>query len=521
MNKKNFLKNSIVLTFWTLLLRIVFTAFRVNVSNIVGAECMGLYSLNFTVFNLATTIACSGINFASTRLLTQALSRGSGIKGKMASCIKYSLFFSISSSLLLLLFAEQIGTYLLCDLRSVASIKAFAISIPFISVSSAISGYFFASRKINISVSSRVLEMIIQIISFYIMLFVFREKNIETFCLIIVLSSVFSEILSCLFLAVVFNIINKAKEKRGKSAILDICKIALPSAFSTYLKTALQMAENLLIPVSFRKYGASAGSALAGYGLLSSMVMPVLFFPSFVLSSFSMLLIPEYTEAQVLKKNKDIKKTTEFTIKLTLFFSLIVSSFFITFGEAIGKALYNSSDAGRLIKIMGLLIPFMYLDSVADGMLKGLGEYTRVVMYSSIDTVLSIILIITLVSKTGLLGYIVVIYSSTVLNSSLSVARILKVSGASISLIADVISPLAMGLAISRAANYFVINIIKLESPVNISIFGVILCVFSLWLCFMILKDNELFMNLRKILNFRKETKQNAKCRRTNRKIQI
>ena len=521
MNKKNFLKNSIVLTFWTLVLRIVFTAFRVNVSIIVGAECMGLYTLNFTVFNLATTIACSGVNFASTRILTQALSCGSTVKEKMASCIKYSLFFSILSSVFLFLYAEHISTYLLCDLRSIPSIKSFAISLPFISVSSALSGYFFASRKVKFSVTSRVLEMVIQIISFYIMLFIIKEKNIETFCLIIVLSSVFSEIISCIFLVIVFKLLNKGREKRRSSAILDVCKIALPSAVSAYFKTALQTAENLLIPISFRKYGASTSSALAGYGLLSSMVMPVLFFPSFVLSSFSMLLIPEYTEAQVLKKKGTIKKTTEFTLKITLFFSLIVSSFFIIFGEIIGKALYNSSDAAKLIKIMALLIPFMYLDSIADGMLKGLGEYTRVLMYSSIDTVLSIVLIIALVSKTGLLGYIIVIYSSTILNSTLSVARILKVSGASISLVNDVISPLAIGVAISKAAKYFALDVLKFKNSAIISAFGVMFCVISLCLCFVILKDNELFMNLRKILNFRKEIKQNAKCRRTNRKIQI
>lgn len=521
MNKKNFLKNSMMLTLWTLLLRIVFTAFRVNVSNIVGAECMGLYSLNFTVFNFATTVACSGINFAATRILTQAISQGGAVKSKMASCIKYALCFSVLSMVILLMFAKQISIYLLCDLRSLSSIRAFALSLPFISVSSAISGYFFASRRVGLSVFSRVLEMVIQITSFYIMLFTFKEKNIETFCLIIVLSSVFSEIANCLFLIIAFKTINKAKEIRENSVFADICKIALPSAFAAYLKTALQMAENLLIPISFRKYGASAGSALAGYGLLSSMVMPILFFPSFVLSSFSMLLIPEYTEAQALNKNKDIKRTTEVTLKLTLFFSLFVSAFFITFGEAIGMALYNNADAGKLIKIMALLIPFMYLDSVTDGMLKGLGEYTRVVMYSSIDTVLSIVLIVTLVSKIGLIGYIIVIYSSTILNSTLSILRILKVSDARLSLVNDVISPLAMATAISKAGNFFAINIIKLKSAVNISVFGVVFCILSLFLCFVLLKDNELFMSIRKILNFRKEKKQNAKCRRANRKVQI
>ena len=90
-----------------------------------------------------------------------------------------------------------------------------------------------------------------------------------------------------------------------------------------------------------------------------------------------MLLIPEFTEAQTREKSHEISKTANLSIKLTLMFSLFVSANFIVFGRPLGEVLYSSQRAGALIEIMAPLIPFMYLDSIADGILKGIGEYKK------------------------------------------------------------------------------------------------------------------------------------------------
>ena len=190
--------------------------------------------------------------------------------------------------------------------------------------------------------------------------------------------------------------------------------------------------------------------------MLCSMVMPVLFFPSFVLSSFSMLLIPEFTEAQTLCKDRDIQKTSLLAIKLTLMFAIFVSANFICFGRELGEALYNSGRAGRLIEIMAPLIPFMYLDSIADGMLKGLGEYNRVLAYSSIDTVVSIAMIYFIVPKSGLYGYIIVVYVSTILNAFLSIRRLLVISKNRIQFLGDIMCPFILSLTAALFSKSFV-----------------------------------------------------------------
>ena len=486
MNKKRFFQNALLLIVFTLLLRLVFTAFRVVIANKVGAECMGLYQLTFAIYGISVTFATSGINFAATRLVTQAIASGKfSFKSVMARCIVYSLLFSGVTMLIILIYAEPIGMYVLFDERCILSLRAFAISLPFISVSSAVSGYFYAVRNVTVTLISRFVEQSAQIISFLVLISFVPQGNLELSCLIIVLSGAISEIFGGIFLIIYFFFkANKEKVIKSKGVWNKIFAIAIPSALGAYLKSGLQTIENVLIPIGFRKYGASNSTALEGYGMLSAMVMPVIFFPSFVLSSFSMLLIPEFTEAQTKNKIREITKTSNLSIKLTLMFSLFVSANFIVFGKSLGEVLYSSEKAGVLIEIMAPLIPFMYLDSIADGMLKGLGEYNRVLAYSSVDTVISIAMIYFIVPKTGLYGYIAVVYVSTMLNAFLSIRRLLVVSKNRINICADILLPFVFAF-VSANASRLIGNL--LLGKINSLSVIILLCISALILSFLII----------------------------------
>lgn len=184
MNKKRFFQNALLLIVFTFLLRLVFTAFRVVVANKVGAECMGLYQLTFAIYGVSVTFATSGINFAATRLVTQAIASGKfSFKSVMTRCIVYSLLFSSVAMLFILVYAEPIGMYILCDERCILSLRAFAISLPFISVSSAVSGYFYAVRNVSVTIISRFIESATQIVSFFVLMQLVPQGNLEISCL--------------------------------------------------------------------------------------------------------------------------------------------------------------------------------------------------------------------------------------------------------------------------------------------------------------------------------------------------
>ncbi len=91
---------------------------------------MGLFSLVMSVYSFAVTLACSGINLASTRLTAKILSSAnaenirSESRKLMRSCAAYSLFFGTAAGAALFFGSRIIGEKLLCDARTVPSLTA-------------------------------------------------------------------------------------------------------------------------------------------------------------------------------------------------------------------------------------------------------------------------------------------------------------------------------------------------------------------------------------------------------------
>lgn len=76
---KVFLLNGILLTVTALVMRTIGMFFNVYISNKIGTEAIGVYQLIMSVYMFAITLANSGINLATTRIVSeqQAFRHGS------------------------------------------------------------------------------------------------------------------------------------------------------------------------------------------------------------------------------------------------------------------------------------------------------------------------------------------------------------------------------------------------------------------------------------------------------------
>ena len=83
-------------------MRVLSVYFNVYLSDKLGSEGLGLFTLTLSVYGLATTLATSAINLTATRMVADATgsAKYSDVKHAMRKCIAYSLFFGIGSMLL-------------------------------------------------------------------------------------------------------------------------------------------------------------------------------------------------------------------------------------------------------------------------------------------------------------------------------------------------------------------------------------------------------------------------------------
>ena len=433
MKKRVFLVNAVLLTAASLLSRTIGIAFRVYMSNQIGAQGIGLYQLIFTVYMFVATFATAGISLAVTRLVTDALALQQYGKARsiLHKCFILSLILSTLSATALFFGAEFMGSHFINDSRTILPLKILAPSLPFMAVSSCFRGYFYAVRKVVKTASEQLFEQFVEIIVFAILIGRLAPLGLSYACCAVVIGTTAAEILSCGYSYILYRFevrhsdVAHVKQPGVLKKILGIC---LPVMGSSCLRSGLSTLENVLIPVGLKKNGASYEASLAGYGMLTGMVMPVIGFPSAFLTSFSMLLIPELSEANAVHHERNIRYIATRVFQITLLFSILITGIFIFFANDLGLLIYGDTQPGLYIRILAPVIPLMYLDSVVDGMLKGLNEQLRYMSYNLIDSTVRVILIFFLLPICGIKGVIIVIFVSEILNSTLSIARLIKVT---------------------------------------------------------------------------------------------
>lgn len=436
---KKYLRDGALMTASALVLRALSVALNSYLSKKIGAEALGLYTLLGTTYSLALTLALSGINLTVTRLVADALGKGSKAEARaaMRSCICYSIFFGTLSAALLLSLSKPLSVYVLKDIRTLKPLRLSAATLPLISLTSCFNGYFAAVRRVYKNAVTQISEQIARLTASVALLEFFFAHDMESACIALVLGGALSEMLSftvSLTLFVLDKQIGDKKETSDQKSIQPritrkMLSVALPLALSTYLRSALLSIEHILIPEGIEKSGADRPAALASYGTLQSMAMPLVLMPAAIIQSFSGLLIPELAELKIQNNKREIKYIAERVCHLAMIFATGASGIMICFARELGNQIYSSSEAGEYIGIVAHIVPIMYLDTTVDSMLKGIGEHMYTMTVNIIDTLCSLVMVSIFIPKLGIYGYIALIIISEIFNAGASIFRLAKVTG--------------------------------------------------------------------------------------------
>lgn len=493
MRKTIFIKNALILTASSLALRFFGIIFKVWLAQKIGSEGIGLYQLVFSVYVLATTFAISGTTTAVTRLVAEELALGSkkGVLKIFKKALLVAVTFAAVSVLVLYFGAEFIANTLLSDLRTLPALKILPLSLPFLALTSCLRGYFIARRKVTPNAVSQILEQSARILIILLFLKKFSNGGLEASCFAVILGDAAAEILACLLLYLLF-LLDKRKlsalsgRARPPYPILkQILHISLPITSGRYLNSFLRTAENILVPKNLAKFSNLKGDSLSLFGAIKGMALPLLFFPAALLNSISTLLIPEISEAVAKKHSSVIKNTCEKVFKLTSLVGFICGAIFFVAGQEIGVLIYKDKSVGFLLKALSPIVPLMYLDSISDGILKGLDQQTFTFRTAITDSALRIILILLLLPKTGIMGFIYIMYFSNFFTCFLNVGRLIKISKAKINFNKLVILPLCLALSICLFCRFLIYSLFN----VNLFVYILLLCVLSVvFYVFIVLK---------------------------------
>lgn len=449
---RKFLFDGLILALSAVFMRTVGVSWNAYVSNRVGAESMGLLSLVMSVYGFAVTFACSGVGFGVTRTISESLGKNdkNGARRSLLVAIFYAVIFGSVAGISLYIGAEYIGTSLLSDERTVKSIKLISISLLPISLSSVFGGYFNAVRRVYKSALTAVFEQFVRMGACILLFGIFLPLGVEGGCIAIVVGGCIAECSSSIWAGIMCladkrihlkKVSNASRKIPLMESIKSLTVISIPIAASTYIRSALLTLEHMLIPKALKSNGLSHSAALASYGMLGSMVLPLVLYPASLTSSFASLLIPELSEAKARGDTDHINRAANKALLFTFAFASCVAGVMISYSGQLGRVIYNSTEAGRYIRMLAPIIPIMYLDTVVDCMLKGLGYQVYTMTVNIIDAAISVVGVLIFIPRLGIIGYVVLISLSELINASASYLKLSSVLKLRLSVSSLVIIP--------------------------------------------------------------------------------
>lgn len=428
-----YVKNAALLTAAGIVLRVLGMVFRVQIAAYLGSEGMGLYQLILAVYTVFTSLASAGINVAATRLAAQSLARGQGMPATLRGLCAAALGFGGAAMLAQTMLAGPVARWFLHDTRAELCLRILAPSLPFIAVAGALRGCFMACRRVEPGIIAQLAEQALRMAVALLGLRLVSGWGAGWGCAAVLLGNTVSEALSCGIVALFALREPQFKRRPGQSEPThpyrerELWAIVLPVEGSRLLASGLQAAESSLIPWCLARCLGDRAAAIAQYGDLKGMAMPLLFFPFSVLAALSSLLMPEITRAVTRQDLPAAWRLIGRMLRLTGVFALAAGAGFALCGAPLATRLYGSAAVGRYVRALAFAAPFMYLESMVDGVLKGLGEQLATFRYSLLDSALRITAIALLLPRYGMPAFLGIMVASNALTCALNTRRMLKI----------------------------------------------------------------------------------------------
>ena len=423
-----YLENALILTASGLALRAVGMGLRVYMAGQLGSEGMGLYQLVFTVYGLAVALATSGVSVAAARMTAEQLgqSKRRTLPAVMGRVLWAAAGLGVTAGALQFALAVPAARWWLGDERAALSLQILAFSLPFMALGAAMRGYFLARRQVKANVGSQMLEQLVRILLVLWLLPGAVERGLGKGCAAIVTANLLSEVVSCLCMLRAYRGDMQAqcaraeREAAPRGTRRRLWHILAPLEASRGIASALTAAENALVPACLALAMGDRSQALSAYGALKGMALPVMFFPFSFLGTLATLLMPEVTEAHIRKDHRALGRLLDKMMFLTGTVAVLAGGLFTLYAEPLAEMLYHDPEVGFYIRVLGPVMPFLYLESMVDGVLKGMDEQISTFKYGLWDSMLRIGAILLLLPRFGMKGFLLVMICSNLLTCGLN-----------------------------------------------------------------------------------------------------
>lgn len=352
--------------------------YRIPLTNVLGAEGMGMYQLVFPVYALFMVLATAGIPTALSRTVAEKRATGESTK-------KYLSVSMLALFLLGLIFATIMAVFskfLAQKQGNADTYPGFLIIAPAIvcvCVISGFRGWFQGEMYMLPTALSNVVEQVVKLTVGLGLSYALAKRGVVYAVCGALLGVTVSEIATVLYMLLTY-LVRSAKQKKEnaltarvaveraagdgakrarfritKAEAKGILHVALPIAAVSVLMPLSSFFDSVIVVNMLKVFGLEKSVATAQYGIISGPVNSLINMPVVAIMSLAVAIVPSVSASRVTRDIDGVMLKSSLCVRLAYLLGIPFAFYLAVFAKNVIGALYPDLSYGNAIVAVNVL----------------------------------------------------------------------------------------------------------------------------------------------------------------------
>ena len=430
------LTGTLLLTATGLFSQVVGFGYRIALSRLIGAETMGLYQLVMPVYSVLLSLTAVGLTVAVATLSARRYALGDlgGVRLTLRRALGCFFLLALPLGALVIAASDPISVYLLGDARTRLGIVLLVPCVVLTGVENLHKHCFYGMGQVRPPAASETAEQLVRAGAVLTLLVVLLPRSEEGAVGLIVLGMVLCEICSAVTLTL---LLRRFWRREGPAAPKQtvtrrqLLSIALPVGGTSLLGTLLGAANSVLIPARLVAGGADPARAMASFGVLCGMTLPLLALPTGFIGALCLVMVPDLARRTARGDRRAAGGFLDRVLSATSLLMAPAMALLAVVGPTVGAALFRDSRVGEYILPLAAGTLLGCWQSVLGGALNGLGLQGRGARNAIASDAVQLVCTWALVPQWGLGGFVLGFVLSGLTGAGLNLISVLRAAGLS------------------------------------------------------------------------------------------
>lgn len=465
--KKSFVKSAFIIMLATLTSKVIGAFYRIPLTNLLGAEGMGIYQLVYPVYAVMLTVSSGALPLAISVLVSENLAKGNLVGNKKLIKASFIILFTMGVSL---------ATALILLSGSIASLQGsrtawvgyvtIAPSILFVGGIAVLKGWFQGNYQMHPTALSSIIESVVKLIAGLTLARILSPYGVALQVGGALAGVSLSELAT---FVVLFTIYKKRKAvakvplsfSEARVLYKELLNISLPITLGSMIFPLIQFIDSFMV-VNILKTQTDVTTATAMYGLFSGPVSTLVNLPVSLSLAIGIAVVPHLSKNKEERNLEAIRIKTSTAIKVAVLIGLPFTILFALAPKEILSFLYGSltelevERGAVLLTISSFSIVLLAVTQICTSVLQGLKDTRAPIINLGIGGLVKIVTSVILLYTIGINGVAVsglVAFFVTALLNVISVFRLMGknrdiVKNSGVMLLFSGIMSVSIGLAV-------------------------------------------------------------------------